>query len=119
MSKSVDQAHEVPGVYVLFTHRSMLFIEIDEQRQCHQLKPDTLERDGILDRDKWNRKIPITAYGPLVRPATQLNASQLGDLAAYYGHAESFVNNELSAVTLRLSDLVAFVERITGQKVPK
>lgn len=69
MSVSLDVMHSKPGIYVVVDRRGMAFVETDGDGRCHQLKPDTFERDGELQTGGWNIGFIVGIFGPLARCA--------------------------------------------------
>lgn len=65
---SLDTMHSKPGIYLVVSNLGMFFVETDTDGLCHQLKPDTFERDGELRRGRWVPDTLRGIYGPLARP---------------------------------------------------
>ncbi len=58
----------LPGIYVIVQHNGIVaFVEV-VGNECHQLKPDTFERDGELAPDGWALGLIAAIAGPLARP---------------------------------------------------
>lgn len=52
--KCVLAVLDKPGKYSFEDHGYLWYFEVDEERRVHQLKPDTLKRDGVLSYNGWN-----------------------------------------------------------------
>ena len=50
MSTKIEKMLAVAGLYAVVTSIGVFFVEVMPNGTCHQLKPDTLEQDGELDR---------------------------------------------------------------------
>jgi hypothetical protein len=62
---SLDIIKSKPGMYILVSLPGTLaFIEVEPGGVIHQLKPDTMKRDGILRPDGWNLKALSACHGP-------------------------------------------------------
>ena len=68
MTVSLDVMHSRPGIYLVVSPAAMVFVETDAAGHCHQLKPDTFERDGEMIPGRWNIPAICGIFGPLVRP---------------------------------------------------
>lgn len=68
MSVSLDVMHSKPGIYLVTAAGGQIFVEVDETGACHQLNPETFERDGILRPGNWAVPHILGIYGPLARP---------------------------------------------------
>lgn len=55
------------GFYFLVLPHYFFCVEVDAEGNAHQLKPSTLERDGILPRDGWSEVLVPVVHGPFVR----------------------------------------------------
>ena len=62
---TIDEMHQTPGIYEVIGRGGSFLAEVDEQKRCHQLKPDTLERDGILSRKGWRVPQVLRIIGPI------------------------------------------------------
>jgi len=51
---AVKAVLDKPGKYVFIGAITMWLFEVDERGRVHQLKPSTMERDGILSPDGWS-----------------------------------------------------------------
>lgn len=67
---SLDVMHSKPGIYLVTGRWELFFVETDAAGICHQLRPDTFERDGELPPGRWNPQGVTGIYGPLARPKT-------------------------------------------------
>ncbi len=67
ITQSLDIIKQKVGIYVMMLPAGILFIESDEQGNIHQLKAETLERDGIISKEGWNHATKWQAIGPLQR----------------------------------------------------
>lgn len=65
---SLDVMHSKPGIYLVTGRWELFFVETDAAGACHQLRPDTFERDGELPPGRWNPRGVTGIYGPLARP---------------------------------------------------
>lgn len=64
-----------PGLHVVVGCAWAIVVEIEADGTCHQLKPRTLERDGILSRDGWTAATIVGVLGPFSRStAAAVNA---------------------------------------------
>jgi hypothetical protein len=77
---TLDELLARPGIYVVQMRLGIFFIEVEVDQTCHQLKPETFERDGVLPRDGWNNPENISAYGPLRRMPHPINLPSLHGL---------------------------------------
>ncbi len=68
MTVSLDIMHSKPGIWLVTGRRTLFFVETDADGVCHQLKPDTFERDGVLRPGRWRIEGIVQIYGPLARP---------------------------------------------------
>ena len=62
---SVHAVLDKPGKYLFRAAHSCWFFEVDDRRQCHQLTPHSLERDGLLSLDGWLEGSRESAVVPL------------------------------------------------------
>lgn len=69
----LDKMYATPGVYVVLGDMYLFYVETLPDGTCHQLKPDTKERDGELSRSGWNELFPLRIHrlrdGVALRPA--------------------------------------------------
>lgn len=68
ITKSLDVMLSTPGIWVAHCFAGVLLVEVETDSTCHQLKLQTLERDGVLDRGGWNLDAGMSFLGPLARP---------------------------------------------------
>lgn len=61
---SLDIVKSKPGLYIVLGPAYMFFMEVDAQGVCHQLKPETLVRDGTLGDDGWYLANLRAIHGP-------------------------------------------------------
>lgn len=69
---NLDSLLSRPGIYMISAPTHFFFVEVMAGGECHQLKPGTFERDGVLRREGWNLNGDEEAFGPLARPAAVL-----------------------------------------------
>ena len=71
----LDYVLQTPGIWVCASGRTAFFLEVADDLICHQLDPETLERDGELEPDGWSDEARIEAgfCGPLQR---KVNANE-------------------------------------------
>lgn len=62
---TIEEMHQTPGVYAVIGRSGTFFAEVDAQKVCYQLKPKTLERDGVLDREGWRVPEVLRIVGPI------------------------------------------------------
>jgi len=62
---TIEEMHQTPGMYLVIGRGGSFLAEIDEEGQCHQLKPGTLKRDGILHREGWRVPEVLRIVGPI------------------------------------------------------
>ena len=60
---SVRAVLNKPGKYAFQEVDKCFYFEVDGESQVHQLKPDTLERDGVLSKSGW---APSSFFGNVV-----------------------------------------------------
>lgn len=63
-----EEVRRNPGIYVVTDPYRFVFVEVETNGTCHQLKPATLVRDGELSWEGW-QGMPVF-YGPLARKET-------------------------------------------------
>jgi hypothetical protein len=51
---AVKAVLDKPGKYVFIGTITAWLFEVDERGRVHQLKPSTMERDGILSAEGWS-----------------------------------------------------------------
>lgn len=68
MARTIDDMLKTPGIFVVFSWQTCFLAEVMADGTCHQLNPDSLERDGELRRDGW-LDIDPRIVGPLARVA--------------------------------------------------
>lgn len=66
-----------PGIYLISAPRLFFFAEVLAGGECHQLKPDTFERDGVLNREGWKLTGEEEIFGPLARPGTDVGTLKI------------------------------------------
>jgi hypothetical protein len=67
MTASIDVVLSKPGIYIVLTRSHTAVVEVLPNGECHQLDPDTLERDGVLDTGGWNLRVIEKFLGPFAR----------------------------------------------------
>lgn len=68
ITQSLDVVLSSSGVWVVQFRGGLMLVEVEDDGTCYQLKPQTMERDGILARGGWNLNNGMLFVGPLARP---------------------------------------------------
>ena len=89
MSISLDVMHSRPGIYLIVSPGLLLFVEVDEAGVCHQLKPETFERDGIMEAGRWIPQNIGAIFGPLSRPRVPVTDAEIDAAATKYWHGSA------------------------------
>jgi hypothetical protein len=66
-TKSLDVVLSNPGVWIICGCGHVMLVEVAADGSCHQLDPDTFERDGELRPGGWEIANIVTMIGPLQR----------------------------------------------------
>lgn len=67
MTANLDVVLSKPGIYIVLAHTHTAVVEVLPEGDVHQLDPDTLERDGVLDAGGWNLPVIQKFLGPFAR----------------------------------------------------
>lgn len=67
--RSVDVMLSRPGIYVVYAHSHLCFVEVDEAGRAHQLelKSGAYRRDGELRPGGWRLQTIRFIHGPFAR----------------------------------------------------
>lgn len=69
-TRSIDIMLSRPGIYLVVGCDHMVFVEVDETGQCHQLKLSDYSRDGVLSPGGWALQQIRVIHGPFARMPT-------------------------------------------------
>jgi hypothetical protein len=67
MTASIDVVLSKPGIYIVLALTHVAAVEVLPEGAVYQLDPDTLARDGLLDRGGWNLPVIQKFLGPFAR----------------------------------------------------
>lgn len=66
-TSSIDVVKSKPGIWLVIGRGATILMEVLPDGACHQLNPDTFERDGELVMGGWRVEAIVTLVGPLQR----------------------------------------------------
>lgn len=69
-TRSIDIMLSRPGIYAIVSCEHLLFVEVDDAGQCHQLKLADYSRDGVLTPGFWLIDQITAIHGPFARMPT-------------------------------------------------